>query len=556
MSSTTRFAYVLTAALAAFLAASCSTASNTTGRSDAGPGGDGGGSEGGGPASSTLGPDGGSVSTSNGTTVTVPPGALGSARTITITPSPSTSGPAGATVVGTPYVFGPEGLTFSSPVTVTLVYDPTLLPAGKSASDVTVFTAPLGSTTFTSLPTTPVDATHVSAPTTHFSVFVPAVADGDAAVPDGAVGEDASGDATSNEDAGVQDGGVSDGGVTTDTGGASDAGGAGGPVVLASGQYNPQAIAVDGTSVYFTVNATGAAGAGSVRSVPVDGGTVSTLATGQNGPYGVVVDGANAYWVATATLPGGKGYGTVLSVPLTGGTAPTTLVDTSTWTGNETDDYPTSLALQGSTLYFTTLGGAIGSVPSSGGAVTFLAVGLNLYEQSSQQIAVDSSGVYWVCAGLGAGCSYPVDGGTIGPNLLSAPLSGLPDGGTPATVVSTSWGANFAIAEDTTSLYWSDSAGFILSAPKTGGASTTLASNQDVGASQGPFLPSLAADASNVYWTDYDIGRVMSVPKAGGAATVLASGLTHPDGIAVYGGNLYWANSDGASGTVMKLPLK
>jgi hypothetical protein len=43
--------------------------------------------------------------------VTIPAGALPSAETITITASPSSSKPAGAAIVGTPYVLGPEGLT-------------------------------------------------------------------------------------------------------------------------------------------------------------------------------------------------------------------------------------------------------------------------------------------------------------------------------------------------------------------------------------------------------------------------------------------------------------
>jgi len=110
---------------------------------------------------------------SNGTSVTVPAGALASAQTITITPSPPTPALAGATAVGSGYVFGPEGVTFLQPVTVTLAYDPKLIPAGKSVSDVKVSTSPVGSTAFISLPTSQVDATHVAAPTTHFSYFLP-----------------------------------------------------------------------------------------------------------------------------------------------------------------------------------------------------------------------------------------------------------------------------------------------------------------------------------------------------------------------------------------------
>ena len=76
-----------------------------------------------GATSSVVGAQGGSVTLSGGTGVTVPAGALPSNVTVTVTPSPSAPTPAG-TVVGTPYTFGPEGQKFSSPVTVTLAFDP------------------------------------------------------------------------------------------------------------------------------------------------------------------------------------------------------------------------------------------------------------------------------------------------------------------------------------------------------------------------------------------------------------------------------------------------
>jgi hypothetical protein len=55
---------------------------------------------------------------------------------------------------------------------VTVAYDPEQLPAGDSASDVVIMTAPVGSAAFAELPTTISDATHVSATTLHFSDFV------------------------------------------------------------------------------------------------------------------------------------------------------------------------------------------------------------------------------------------------------------------------------------------------------------------------------------------------------------------------------------------------
>jgi hypothetical protein len=124
------------------------------------------------PASKPVGAPGGTVATSDGTSVSIPPGALASNVTVTVTPTPGAAAPAKATEVGTPFTFGPEGQTFTVPVTVTLAFDPGKLTGGRSASDIVIFTAPAGSSSYTALGTQVVDATHVSAATTHFSTFV------------------------------------------------------------------------------------------------------------------------------------------------------------------------------------------------------------------------------------------------------------------------------------------------------------------------------------------------------------------------------------------------
>jgi hypothetical protein len=50
--------------------------------------------------------------------------------------------------------------------------DASLLPPGKTARDIFIYTAPAGTTDYTPLATSVVDATHVAAQTTHFSVSV------------------------------------------------------------------------------------------------------------------------------------------------------------------------------------------------------------------------------------------------------------------------------------------------------------------------------------------------------------------------------------------------
>ena len=107
--------------------------------------------------------------------VTIPPGALPGTIGITVTPWTYAPAPANTTVVGTPVVFEPEGTQFLEPVTVSLPFDPALLPPGTTAAQIQVYTAPLGSVTYTSLGGQVSGPAMVEAQTTHFSVFVPAV---------------------------------------------------------------------------------------------------------------------------------------------------------------------------------------------------------------------------------------------------------------------------------------------------------------------------------------------------------------------------------------------
>jgi hypothetical protein len=108
-------------------------------------------------------------------TIDVPPGALPADTVITITRAPDAPAPTGATVLGTSYVLGPEGTQFSKPVTVRLGFDPSKLPQGISPASVVVITAPSGSDHYAPLAGGTVTGNQVSAPTSHFSIFAPAV---------------------------------------------------------------------------------------------------------------------------------------------------------------------------------------------------------------------------------------------------------------------------------------------------------------------------------------------------------------------------------------------
>lgn len=86
------------------------------------------------PVSNTIGPSGGTVTGPNGATVVIPPGALAQDIEIAITQT-STGAPSlplGMTSVGTMFAFTPHGTTFAVPVTITVPFDPSKVPAGRS----------------------------------------------------------------------------------------------------------------------------------------------------------------------------------------------------------------------------------------------------------------------------------------------------------------------------------------------------------------------------------------------------------------------------------------
>jgi len=183
------------------LAISCSSSGPGAGAGGSGGSSGSGGSGGNGATvSQSISPDGGTLTTAQGVSVDVPAGALAAPTTLTVESMPSaipstgtvalTGGSAtSAIAVGTPFVFGPEGTTFSVPVTVTLPFDATKLPTGKTSAAIQIATASVGTSAFTLLTTTVVDTSHVSAPTSHFSAFVPVVPQSSGGVTCGTAGD-------------------------------------------------------------------------------------------------------------------------------------------------------------------------------------------------------------------------------------------------------------------------------------------------------------------------------------------------------------------------------
>ena len=149
--------------------------------------------------------------------------------------------------------------------------------------------------------------------------------------------------------------------------------------------YEPRSMILSGNTLYGTtslggdLSLDGGYGYGTVFSLPITGGTPTTLATfnGTNGsgPNSLIL--SNGTLFGTTYLGGPNGGGTVFSLPVTGGT-PNTLATFST--SSTSEGYPnTGLILSGNKLYGTSLGdgvhteGQVFSVPISGGGPTTLA---------------------------------------------------------------------------------------------------------------------------------------------------------------------------------------
>ena len=197
------------------------------------------------------------------------------------------------------------------------------------------------------------------------------------------------------------------------------------------GQWPLAGLTLIGNTLYGTTEEGGANGYGTVFSLPLSGGTPTTIATftGSNGWWpmsDLTLSGDTLYGV---TAKGGAhGDGTVFSVPASGGT-PNVLVSFD-W-GATMTTYPYgSLTLSGSTLYGTAINGgvnnigAVFSVPLSGVTPTILTsfTGAGASDPWGG-LTLSGSMLYGV-----AGTAFTAEGGTV----FALPVSG----GTPTVLAS------------------------------------------------------------------------------------------------------------------------
>lgn len=310
---------------------------------------------------------------------------------------------------------------------------------------------------------------------------------------------------------------------------------------LVSSTVDPQYIVLDTTSVYF-ISRGNFTNDGAVVKVPLAGGTPAILATNQQQPVGLAVDSTRIYW-------GTQVDSAVHSAALDGSHA-SVLASQSGW-------FPLEIAIDAAYVYWSWTGPSSGQasimrVPKGGGTPTILEP--NLF---SDAIAVDASSIYWLNAPSSVSSTWantltkaPSSGGS--PTMLasvdlysassgsssyldvlvlygsdlyfpdrSLGLMRLAGGAGNATVVSAGTPITFAV--DATNVYglfdcsifiggasgggFSVANSWLAVVPRTGGSWTTLVAN--IGALSGE--PSIAVDASNVYWTDN--ASIVSIAK-------------------------------------------
>jgi hypothetical protein len=265
------------------------------------------------------------------------------------------------------------------------------------------------------------------------------------------------------------------------------------PRFVVDALHVPSGLVVDATSVYWLEQD------GSVKKVPIGGGSVTALATNQGHPHALAQDSSNLYW---------------------------------------TDQE----------------GGAVKQIAKGGGAVSTLASGL----QSPECIAVDGSNVYWIENGITSVRKIAKAGGpiaTLTTNATGTALavndSGVYYFGANQVVYKAGLSGGSAVFEglmdmgpvivlDATQLYFGRTA--LHRALLSNGTVTTYTSTPG-------FAGGLAVDAANLYYVNIpqdatvQTSQIESVPLGDGAVKVIVSASGAGHDLAVDGTSVYWTES-------------
>ncbi|HIJ87658.1 MAG TPA: hypothetical protein HPP97_08230 [Desulfuromonadales bacterium] len=237
---------------------------------------------------------------------------------------------------------------------------------------------------------------------------------------------------------------------------------------LATGLTYPAVVASDKAAVYWSYS-DGTNSGSYLKSVAKTGGAITTLVTGMNGSLmNAAVDATNIYWLETGTPYSGwsgtndsavnkiakDGTGTKVSlvsnVKIGYGSI---AIDSSYvyWAGYmgsnvgkigqdgsnpvtlATGDYPTTIKVDATNVYWLTGGGTISKMNKDGSGQQYLT---SAPSWNNGSMTIDDTNVYWMESGYTALKSIPKTGGTV-----TTLLTGLPGVG---------------IVADATGIYWSE----------------------------------------------------------------------------------------------------
>ncbi len=268
-------------------------------------------------------------------------------------------------------------------------------------------------------------------------------------------------------------------------------------LTLASGQLKPNALAVDGTSVYF-VNE----GNGVVNKMNKDGtglGTIVPFASGVESPQAIATDGTNIFWANYNVSAARK----LRRASITGAAPADVDVSHGTFSG--------FLAMGGGKVVWTNRYGTdhVYKADANGTNVAIVATG----NFEPGWVAADATHIYWASYGNATIYKTPIGAGpcTMG------------NGGT--CQVLTTANSVYALAIDANNVYFTElvATGAVRKISKNGGAVTTLATGQ-------PVPQTIATDGVHVYWGNFGNaagGTSIRRAKVDAPASCAAAGCEH-----------------------------